>query len=100
MLIGGNPIGTKHPRIYRARENCIPWPELKDYLDLLEKGLDAGDVELVLTLLLDVVVDFHPQGTIEDAVWKEKRKGKDINTVVQLKDFRSPQESEPDASSS
>jgi FlaA1/EpsC-like NDP-sugar epimerase len=99
LLIAGNPVGTKHPRIYRARESHIAWPELKDYLDVLEKGLDAGDVEMVLTLLLNVVADYHPQGTIEDSVWKEKRKGKDNNTVVQLKDFRSPQKPEPDASS-
>lgn len=100
LLIGGDPVGTKHPRIYRARENYLPWQELKDYLDLLDKGLEAGDVEMILTLLLNVVSDYHPQGTIEDAVWKEKRKRKDINTVVQLKDFRSPHTgNEPDASS-
>ena len=100
LLIGGDPVGTKHPRIYRARESHIPWQELKDYLDLLDKGLEAGDVEMVLTLLLNVVADYHPQGTIEDSVWKEKRKRKDINTVVQLKDFRSPHTgNEPDASS-
>lgn len=101
LLIGGNPIGTRHPRIYRARENHIPWQELKDCLDLLDKGLEVGDVEMVLTLLLNVVVDYHPQGTIEDSVWKEKRKGKGNNTVVQLKDFRLQQEKpgEPDATS-
>ncbi|MEJ2452264.1 MAG: nucleoside-diphosphate sugar epimerase/dehydratase, partial [Gammaproteobacteria bacterium] len=99
LLIGGNPIGTRHPRIYRARESHIPWPELQDYLELLDKGLEVGDVEMVLTLLLNVVVDYHPQGTIEDAVWKEKRKGKDNNRVVQLKDFRSQHKPESDATS-
>ena len=99
LLIAGNPIGTKHPRIFRARETYIPWHELQDYLELLDQGLSAGDVEMVLTLLLNVVVDYHPQGTIEDAVWKEKRKGKDINTVVQLKDFRSQQQAGNDVSS-
>ena len=79
LLIGGNPVGTKH---------------------FLEKGLETGDVELVLTLLLNVVTDYHPQGTIEDSVWNERRRRKDINTVVQLKDFRSQQTGEePDASS-
>lgn len=99
LLIGGNPIGTKHPRIYRARESHIPWQELQDYLVLLDKGLESGDVEMVLTLLLNVVVDYHPQGTIEDSVWKEKNKSNDNNTVIQLKDFRSQQKSEPDATS-
>jgi len=100
LLIAGNPIGTRHPRIYRAREAHVPWSQLKDYLDLLEKGLEAGDVEMVLTLLLNVVVDYHPQGTIEDSVWKEKRKTKDIHSVIQLKDFRSPHAGDkPDTSS-
>jgi FlaA1/EpsC-like NDP-sugar epimerase len=100
LLIAGNPIATKHPRIYRARERYFPWQQVKGYIDSLEKGLQAGDVELVLTVLLNAVTDYHPQGTIEDAVWKEKRRRKDINTVVQLKDFRSPHTGdEPDASS-
>jgi hypothetical protein len=52
---------------------------------------------MVLTLLLNVVTDFHPTGTIEDILWKEKRKRKDIDTVVQMKDFRTRQQNtEPD----
>lgn len=89
LLIGGNPIGTKHPRIYRATEEHVPWPLLKGYIEVLDRGLEAGDVEMVLTLLLNVIVDYHPNGSIEDSIWKERRKHKDIDTVIQLKDFRS-----------
>jgi len=89
LLIAGNPIATKHPRIYRAHERHSPWEQVKNYIDSLEKGLQAGDVELVLTVLLDAITDYHPQGTIEDAVWKENHRHKDSNTVVQLKEFRS-----------
>lgn len=100
LLIGGNPVGTKHPRIYRARENHIPWQELKEHLDLLNEGLEAGDVEMVLTQLLNVVADYHPQGSIEDSIWKEMHRSKDIKTVVQLEDFRSQRAGDaPDASS-
>lgn len=99
LLIGANPIGTKHPRIYRARESHIAWTELRNYLEMLEQGLKSTDVETVLTLLLNVVVDFHPQGGIEDSVWKEKRKSTNIKGVVQLKDFRSQKKPESDTSS-
>ena len=100
LLIGGNPIGTKHPRIYRATEEHVPWPLLKGYLEVLNRGLEAGDVEMVLTLLLNVIVDYHPNGSIEDSIWKERRKHKDIDTVIQLKDFRSDKSSsEPDTGS-
>lgn len=89
LLIGGNPIGTRHPRIYRAKEEYLPWPQLKEHLHTLDKALEAGDVEEALTLLLNVVTDFHPQGTIEDVLWQEKRSRRDSETVVRLKDFRS-----------
>lgn len=88
LLIGNNPIGTRHPRIFRATEEFIPWEELLNFLDLLQNGLEQGDVESVLTLLLQVVKDYQPQGNIEDLVWKESRKGSGKDTVVQLKDFR------------
>jgi len=97
LLIGGNPVGTDHPRIYRAIEDHIPWNELKDHLEKLDRSLESADVEMVLTVLLNVVTDFHPQGTIEDVIWKEKHNRKNIDTVVQMKDFRTKQQpDEPD----
>lgn len=100
LLIGGNPVGTLHPRIYRAIENHLPWSELTDFLEMLDKSLENGDVEIVLTLLLNVVADYQPYGTIEDSIWKEKRRCKDMQTVVQLKDFRTQRDnSESDVSS-
>lgn len=89
LLIGANPIETRHPRIFRARENYINWSILAEIVDKLEFALELADVEQVLTILLNVVVDYHPQGTIEDPVWKEIRKGMADGTVIQLKDFRS-----------
>ena len=88
LLIGNNPIGTKHPRIYRAIEESVSWNELETYLDVLIKALNASDCESALTLLLKVISDYNPQGSIEDLTWKEKRRRKDLTHVVQLKDFR------------
>jgi len=88
LLIGNNPIGTKHPRVYRAMEESVPWEELQTYIGILKKELGASDCESALTLLLNVVSEYNPQGSIEDLTWKEKRRRNDMDHVVQLKDFR------------
>ena len=88
LLIGNNPIGTKHPRIFKAIEESIAWEDLKVYIDALEDGISASNCEVLLTLLLNVVSDYNPQGVLEDFVWKEKRTGNDMDHVVELKNFR------------
>ncbi len=88
LLIGNNPIGTQHARIFRATEDSLDWDDLQSYLSLLNKSIDAADCEAVLTLLLNVISDYNPTGTIEDFIWKEKRLRKDMDHVVSLKDFR------------
>jgi len=88
LLTGNNPVGTQHARIFRATEDSLEWDELETYLDLMDRGICESDCESVLTLLLNVISDYNPQGTIEDFVWKEKRLRKDMDHVVILKDFR------------
>ncbi len=88
LLIGNNPIGTQHARIFRATEDSIEWDDLQAYLLLLNKSIAGADCEAVLTLLLNVISDYNPTGTIEDFIWKEKRLRKDMDHVVSLKDFR------------
>jgi FlaA1/EpsC-like NDP-sugar epimerase len=94
LLIGNNPIGTKHPRIFTAIEESVGWEELQSYIQLLEKSLSTSDCESALTLLLNVVSEYHPQGSIEDLTWKEKRRRKDLDHVVSLKDFRDKHKNE------
>jgi phosphodiesterase/alkaline phosphatase D-like protein len=44
------------------------------------------------------VHEYHPQGSIEDLTWKEKRRRKDQDHVVSLKDFRDKHKNEiPDS---
>jgi len=88
LLIGNNPIGTQHARIFRATEDSLEWDVLQSYLSQLSKSIDVADCEAVLTLLLNVVSDYNPTGTIEDFLWKEKRVKKNMDHVVSLKDFR------------
>ncbi|MDR1349561.1 MAG: polysaccharide biosynthesis protein [Zoogloeaceae bacterium] len=51
LLIGDNPEPTTHPRIMKARENFLPWPELETRLNTLQTALDANDYPRIRQLL-------------------------------------------------
>jgi FlaA1/EpsC-like NDP-sugar epimerase len=72
LLIGDNPQPTSHPRIMRAREDFLPWPELKWRLAGLEKALDANDIPLAQALLKKLVHGYAPSGEISDLVFSER----------------------------
>lgn len=88
LLIGNNPVGTKHPRIFRATEEHIHWDKLKMHINDLDVELKAANCEYALKVMLNVISDYNPQGTIEDFVWKETQIKNDKNRVILLKDFR------------
>ena len=44
LLIGGDPSRTEHPRIWKAHEKALEWPELQLQLDVLQRASVAGDV--------------------------------------------------------
>ena len=51
LLIGDNPKPTKHPRIMKAHEEFLPWPQLANQLVALRKAASVGDapgIKLVL----------------------------------------------------
>ena len=59
LLIGNNPSPTSHPRIMKAHEEFLPWPQLRARLDALETALDATDLDAVEALLTDLVAGFR-----------------------------------------
>lgn len=73
LLIGDNVSNTGHPRIMRAEEHVIPWPELEPLLLDMEKSARDDDYESVRTLLAKAVSGFAPQCPIADALWKKQR---------------------------
>ena len=60
LLIGDNPIATTHPRILKAREDFVPWPELCPDLELLQDAITANDTVALRSLLLKYVKGFVP----------------------------------------
>ncbi len=53
LLIGNNPIGTLHPKIMRAEEEMLPWPQLQKLLDDIRVHCDARDREALRKLVLN-----------------------------------------------
>ncbi len=71
LLIGNNPIGTKHPKIMRAEEEMIPLEELEQILLQIQKAMEAFDLDMVKQLVRDTAHGYAPEGEIKDLVWKE-----------------------------
>ena len=44
LLIGDNPQPTEHPRIMKAQENFLPWPQLQQQLAALHAMMQTNDV--------------------------------------------------------
>lgn len=68
LLIGDNPLPTQHPRIMKAHEQFVPWPELNTCLDGLTSALNANDVPLIRSLLKQMVPGYQPDGEVVDWV--------------------------------
>lgn len=68
LLIGDNPLPTSHPRIMKAHEEFVPWPELSVRLDVLIEALNANDVPAIRNLLKELVPGYQPEGKVVDWV--------------------------------
>jgi FlaA1/EpsC-like NDP-sugar epimerase len=75
LLIGANPKPTLHPRIMKAHEDCIPWPEFEAALQTLELALSANDVAVTRRLMQQLVAGYTPSDAIVDWVHLEQEAG-------------------------
>ena len=70
LLIGDNVAPTKHPRIMRAVEFSLDFPQLSKLLVKLESLCDQGRCEELRLLLTESCpIDFNPRGDVEDILW-------------------------------
>jgi len=72
LLIGENTIDTDNPLIMRAREDMLPWDELKLILENLKGEVESGNNEKIRKLLIQLVPTFKPQSKIVDLLYKKK----------------------------
>jgi FlaA1/EpsC-like NDP-sugar epimerase len=68
LLIGETAQQTAHPRIMKANEDFLPWPELKLHLEQLSHVVEKNDVAAIRSLLAKLVAGFASSGEIVDWV--------------------------------
>jgi len=82
LLIGDNPSRTSHTMILCAKEEYLPWPELKKLLGELLHATQQDDYPRTRALLLQAVSGYAPQGEIIDWMFLQnhgRRKGDRFN---------------------
>lgn len=68
LLIGDNPKPTQHPRIMKAHEQFLSWPQLEGKLNALSMAMSVNDVPVIRALLKDLVSGYQPSGEVVDWV--------------------------------
>lgn len=75
LLIGDGATPTGHPRILKAQEDYVPWPELGALLLDLERAMVEQDLAAVWALLQRLVSGYLPEGAEPPAEPVEPTKG-------------------------
>ena len=71
LLIGENTIDTDNSLIMRAKEDMLPWDELKPILENLKEEVDNCNNEKIRKILIQLVPTFKPQSEIVDVLYKK-----------------------------
>ncbi|WP_209893342.1 polysaccharide biosynthesis protein [Rhizobium leguminosarum] len=78
LLIGDNPETTEHPRIMKAREDFLFWPELLKRLNSLNGALDRYDMIAARATLAELVSGYSSTGEVSDLAFT----GAETNTAA------------------
>ncbi|WP_086156044.1 nucleoside-diphosphate sugar epimerase/dehydratase [Rhizobium sp. Kim5] len=78
LLIGDNPETTEHPRIMKAREDFLVWPELSRRVNALNAALDRNDMIAARATLAELVSGYSSTGEVSDLAFT----GADANTTA------------------
>jgi len=77
LLIGDLPETTPHPRIIKAHEVTLAWPELNIKLELLKQSLNNRDATATRDCLKDLVPGYVPETTIFDWGYLKRDEGEE-----------------------
>jgi len=70
LLIGESVTGTAHPKIMRAEEDALPWPELEVLIGRLQVACKRLDLLQVREILMQAVDGFDPKDLVTDPLWQ------------------------------
>lgn len=71
LMIGNNPQQTGHPRIMKAQEVFLPWPDMLAFLEKLDIACHHFECAEVRQLLIDAPIDYQPSSELADLVWHQ-----------------------------
>ncbi|MBF0272972.1 MAG: polysaccharide biosynthesis protein [Magnetococcales bacterium] len=74
LLIGDETQPTEHPMIMRAREEYLPWPVVKEYLDQLAICSKEFNYTELRNIMLSAVKGYQPSSEICDLLWTANAK--------------------------
>ncbi len=75
LLIGGNPKGTRHPRIMCASESCLPRHELNEVLEQLLTACQEFDIASIRKVFLTAPLSYQPgSDELHDLMWAEAQR--------------------------
>ena len=66
LLIGNTVFGTAHPKVMRAVETYLKWPELESVLMRLDKASRAMDLALARATLAEVIEGFDSRISVAE----------------------------------
>lgn len=84
LLIGDDVTGTAHERIMTAHEIFLPWTQLEQILNRLDKACHEFNQEAIREILLSAPTGFAPTDGICDLVWQQKKSSKPIDVKAKV----------------
>ena len=61
----------------KAREEYLPWDELKPWLSNLKAAAENSDVLMIRTLFKNLIPEYIPEKKVADWIYNEQRNKKD-----------------------
>lgn len=84
LLVGNDPVGTKHSRIMMAQETFLKWNDMHRLLKELDKACHEFDVDRVRRILMAAPTDYTPECDISDLVWLKNTPDGSLSNVAVL----------------
>jgi FlaA1/EpsC-like NDP-sugar epimerase len=78
LLIGDDSEATEHPRIMKAHEDFLSWPELSKRLKALNFALDRNDMPTARGMLAELVSGYSSTDEVADLAFS----GTETNTAA------------------
>jgi len=69
LLIAADAEPTRHPRVKKAHEQSLAWSELRPALERLSHACRSSDVPTILSLLEELVPEYHRPNESHDLLW-------------------------------